>query len=532
MTNSIAEIEHTDCMFIIGSNPTEAHPVLSTFMKRAAKKGAKVIVVDPRKIEMAEYADAFLQIKPGTNIALINAICHVIYKEGRMDQEYIKNRTADFDEFIETIEEYTPARAAEICEVAEEEIIKAARLYSDAEKAGIYYCLGVTEHVSGVKSVMSLAALAMMTGNVGIESAGVNPIRGQNNVQGACDMGALPADFPGYQKVIKKEVVEKFESAWGVPLSSKVGLTLSEMFPAAIRKDLKALYIMGENSALSDPDLGHIRKALQSLDFLVVQDLFLTETAAFADVVLPACSFAEKNGTFTNTERRVQRVRKAIDPVHGSKQDWRILVEIAEKMGYHQSVQSTSEVFDEMASLTPSYSGMNYQRLEKIGLQWPCTDENHPGTRFLHKDQMAIGRGIFMGSEAIPSAEETDQAYPLLLSTGRNLYQYNVINMTGKTEGIQNIAGWSYVEMSPTLADAYHIQDGDMVELSSRRGSIKTKAVVTDNIRDNILYMPFHYAEGAANELTNAAWDPISKTPEYKVAAVRMSVVEKSKTQG
>ncbi len=525
MTNSIKEIEDTDCIFLIGSNPTEAHPVLGTFMKRARLKGAKVIVVDPRRIEMAEYADIHITIKPGTNIAFINAVCHVIYEEKLYDEEYIKNRTEDFEELIETIAPYTPEYAAEVCEINAEDIRRAARMYATAEKAGIYYCLGITEHTTGTRNVMSLSNLAMMTGNIGKESAGVNPIRGQNNVQGACDMGALPADYPGYQKVFKPEVKEKFEKAWGVELSGEIGMTATEMLPAAIEGDLKGLYIFGEDQALSDPDLAHVRKAFNSLDFLIVQDMFMTSTAEFADVVLPATSYAEKDGTFTNTERRVQRVRKAIPPLSGSRVDWDIITDISRRMGYHMQYNSSEEIFDEMASLTPSYAGISYPKIDGLGVQWPCPTADHPGTRFMHKDIMARGVGLFMPFENVEPAEVVDEEYPYILSTGRNLYQYNVITMTGRTEGIMQKEGSSYVEISEELAGSLGIEHGELIELASRRGRIKTTARVTDAIRDNIMYMPFHYVDGAANELTNAALCPNAKTPEYKVAAVKIEKI-------
>lgn len=525
MTNSIKEVLDTDCMFVIGSNPTEAHPVFGTVFKRARKKGAKLIVVDPRRIELAEMADIHLQLKPGTNIALINAICNVIYQEGLYDKEYIEERTENFEELVETIKDYTPELAAEICGVDADDIREAARIYASADKAGIYYCLGITEHITGTRNVMSLSNMAMMTGNIGIESAGVNPIRGQNNVQGACDMGALPSDLPGYQKVIKPEVIEKFEEAWGTELSSEVGLTTTEMLPGAIDGDVKALYIFGEDIALSDPDLQHVRDALSSLDFLVVQELFMTPTAEFADVVLPGVSYAEKDGTFTNTERRVNRVRRAIPPLKGTRLDWDIITDISRRMGYHMEYKNSEEIFNEMASLTPSFAGISYAKIDKVGVQWPCPTLDHPGTRYLHKDNFAAGIGLFMPYKNVEPAEVTDEKYPYLLTTGRNLYQYNVRNMTGRTEGIEIKEGESYVEMSPELAKELNIEHGEIIELSSRRGRINTRARVTDALRDNILFMAMHYIEGAANELTSAALCPNAKTPEYKVAAINIEKI-------
>lgn len=525
MTNSINEVLDAECMMIIGSNPTEAHPVFGTIFKRAKANGAKLIVVDPRKIELAERADIYVPIKPGTNIAFANGVAHVIYKEGLHDEEYIKERTEGIEEYLSIIEKYTPEYVGEICEIDPQLIIDVARMYGGASKAGIYYCLGITEHITGTRNVTSLSNLALLTGNIGKESAGINPIRGQNNVQGACDMGALPTDYPGYQKVNRPEVREKFEKAWGVDLSPNIGLTATEVFHAMIDKRVRSLYIFGEDQALSDPDLGHVRKALETVDFLVVQDLFLTPTARFADVVLPATSYAEKNGTFTNTERRVQRVRKAIEPLEGTRTDIDIITDISRRMGYHMEYASSEEVFDEMASLNPSYSGMTYETIDAKGIQWPATKEKPEGTKFLHKDVMAGGVGLFIGYEHEGPGETPDEEYPLILGTGRNLYQYNVRNMTGATEGIEVLAGESYIEMSTKTAEAYGIEHGEMIEVSSRRGTINTRARVMDGIRDDTLYMPFHYEEGAANELTSGFHCPTTKTPEYKAAAVKISKI-------
>lgn len=510
-------------MFIIGSNPSEAHPVFSTIMKRGKANGAKLIVADPREIELAKIADVYLPVKPGTNVTLVNAMCNIIYNEGLIDEDYIKERTDGFEEFTKVIQDYTPERAAEVCEVDVDLIYKAARTYAEAGCAGIFYCLGVTEHRTGTKTVFSLSNLALMTGNIGKESAGVNPIRGQNNVQGACDMGALPSDYPGYQKVIKPEIKEKFEKAWGVELSDEIGYTSTEVIPAAVSGAVKGLYIMGENQMLSDPNQGLVKKGLENLDFLVVQDIFLTETAELADVVLPATTYAEKNGSFTNSERRVQLIRKAIEPLEGTRTDIDIITDIARRMGYYMKYDSYEEAFDEMASLTPSYSGMSYPKMEAHGLQWPCNDMFPEGTKYLHKDVMAGGVGHFMGQEDIGPGEKPDEEYPYILSTGRNLYQYNVRNMTGRTEGIEKKAGWSYIEMSPETASSLNMEDGEMIEVTSRRGSIHSHVRVRDGIRNDTMYMPFHYIEGAANVLTSDYLCPIAKTPEYKVSAIKVN---------
>lgn len=525
MTNSIEEILNTDAMFVIGSNTTENHPVIGTVIKRAKKKGAKLIVADPRKIELAKYADVFLQIKPGTNIALINAMMHVIIKEELQDMDYIRERTENYEELVEAVKDYTPEIAAEVCGVKAEDIIKAARIYAKADKAGIYYAMGITQHTTGTHSVMSLSNLALLCGNIGKESAGVNPLRGQNNVQGACDMGGLPADLPGYQKVFKPEVIEKFEKAWGAKLSNKVGLTIPEILDGAEKGNIKFLYIMGENPMVSDPDINHVKKALNSLDFLVVQDIFLTETAELADVVLPASSFAEKDGTFTNTERRVQRVNRAINPVENSKPDWKIIMEIMNKLGYTKSYGHPSEIMDEIASVTPSYAGIRYDRLGENGIQWPCLDEQHPGTKYLHKVSIARGRGLFMPLQHVTSAEVTDSEYPFILTTGRILYHFHTRSMTGKEEGLNAIAPEAYVEINEVTANKLGISDGEKVKVSSRRGEVVTKAKVTDIIDENVLFMPFHFAESAANYLTNSKLDSIAKIPELKVSAVKIEKI-------
>lgn len=529
MTNSIEEILDTNAIFVIGSNTTENHPIIGATMKQAIKKnGAKLIVADPRRIELAEYADVFLQLKPGTNIALLNGIMHVIIEKGLQDKAYIEERTENYEELVRLVKEYTPERVAEICGVNADDIVKAAMIYGEAEKAGIYYTMGITQHTTGTHGVMSVSNLALLCGNVGKESAGVNPLRGQNNVQGACDMGALPSDLPGYQKVFKEEVAEKFEKAWDAKLSRKVGLTVSEMLHGAEDGSIKFMYIMGENPMVSDPDINHVRKALNSLDFLVVQDIFFTETCELADVILPAASFAEKDGTFSNTERRVQRVRKAINPIGDSKPDWKILMDIMNLLGYKKKYFEPSEIMDEISSLTPSYAGIDFKRIDKIGIQWPCPDKDHPGTKYLHKAAIARGRGLFMPVHQVDSAEMPDEEYPFAFTTGRILYHYHTMTMTGRVEGLMKKASTNYVEINEITANKMGIEDGDMVKLTSRRGEIQVAARITDIIDENVLFMPFHFAEGAANYITSTAIDPIAKIPELKVAAVRLEKIVKS----
>lgn len=525
MTNSFREVLNAESILMVGSNPTEAHPVFGTMFKRAVANGAKLAVVDPRKIELAEIADIHVPIKPGTNIAFANAVAHVIYKEGLHDKKYIDERTEGFDEYLKVIEKYTPEYAAEICEVDPQLIIDVARQYGGAEHASIFYTLGITEHITGTRNVTSLSNLALLTGNIGFESSGINPIRGQNNVQGACDMGALPSDYPGYQKVNKPEIKEKFEKAWGVELSGEIGRTATAVFDDILEGTIKGLYIVGEDQATSDPNLGHVRKALSSLDFLVVQDLFLTPTAEFADVVLPAVSYAEKNGTFTSSERRVQRVRKAIEPLEGTRTDVDILTDLSTRMGYPMHYDSYEEVFDEMASLNPSYSGMTYETIDAKGVQWPAPKERPEGTKFLHEGVMAGGVGLFIGYEHEGPGETTDEEYPLILSTGRNLYQYCVANMTNKTPGIEAIAGESYIEMNPALAEKYGMENGEMIEVSSRRGTITTKVRFREGIREDTCWMPFHYQEGNSNELTSNFKCPTTNTPEYKACAISIKKI-------
>lgn len=526
MTNSFHEVLDAECILMIGSNPTEAHPVFGTMFKRAKANGAKFIVVDPRKIELAEIADIYVPIKPGTNIAFANGVANVIYNEGLHDIEYIKERTEGIDEYLKVIEKYTPEYVGEICEIDPQIIRDVAHMYGEAGHASIFYTLGITEHRTGTRNVTSLSNLALLTGNIGFESAGINPIRGQNNVQGACDMGALPGDFPGYQKVVRLEVREKFSKAWGVTVPEGIGYTATETFDAMINKDVRALYIMGEDQATSDPNLAHVRKGLETVDFLVVQELFMTPTAEFADVILPAASYAEKNGTFTASERRVQRVRRAIDPIPGVKTDVEILCEISTRMGYPMHYNSYEEVFDEMASLTPSYSGLSYETLDAKGIQWPATPQNPEGTKFLHKDVMAGGVGLFIGYEHEGPGETPDEEFPLILSTGRNLYQYCVANMTNKTDGINEKAGESYIEMNPDLAKKYNMEDGETIEVYSRRGSINTKVRLRDGIREDTVWMPFHYQDGNSNELTSSYHCPTAKTPEYKACAVAIKKID------
>lgn len=526
MTNSIREVQHNKVMFVTGTNTTENHPVMGTQMKRALKKGAKLIVADPRRIELADLADVYLQIRPGSNIALVNGMINYIIENDLHDKEYIEERTENFEALKEAVKPYTLEKVAEICNVDKDDIAKAARIYGEADVAAIYYAMGITQHSTGTHNVMAIASLALVTGNIGKEFGGVNPLRGQNNVQGACDMGALPSDYPGYQKVFQEPIAEKFEKAWGVEnLSRDVGLTIPEMLAGCGSGDLKFLYIMGENPMVSDPDINHVEKALNNVDFLVVQDIFLTETAELADVVLPASTFAEKDGTFSNTERRVQRVRQAIKSVGNSKPDWVILMDIMNKLGYDKVYLNASEIMDEIATVTPSYGGISYDRIEEEGIQWPCPTKDHPGTKYLHGPAIARGRGLFNPVEHVGPQETPDEDYPLILTTGRILYHYHTGTMTRKIEGLNKIVPTAYIEMNAVTANKLKVEDGEMVKVTSRRGTIDINVKITDIIDDGVVFIPFHFAEAAANRLTNATFDPISKIPEYKAAAVKIEKI-------
>jgi len=524
MTNTNAEIIDSDCLFVIGSNTTENHPVLGTRMMRAHRKGAKLIVADPRRIPLADEADLYLPVRPGTNIALIHAMCHVILEEGLEDRAYIEERTEGFEFLEDTLKKYTPEYVEPICGVPADDIRKAARMFAEADAAGIYYAMGITQHSRGTHGVMALSNLSLLTGNIGKYGAGINPLRGQNNVQGACDMGCLPSDLPGYQKVIKSAVIEKFEKAWGRKLSDKVGRTLPEVIDGLTDQSIRMLYVFGENPVVSDPDTKHVMHALEEAEFVVVQDIFMTETAQFADVILPASSFAEKDGTFTNTERRVQRVRKAIRPIGNTKPDWQIFAALLNRLGVPAEYKNPSQIFDELASVTPSYAGISYPRIEEEGIQWPCPDKDHPGTPILHTKAISRGRGLFADMEYEDPFELTNHEYPYVLTTGRILYHYHTMTMTGKTQAINEIAGPAYVEMHPEEASRYGIKDGDPVQICSRRGCIEVQARVTDRIEPEVLFIPFHYAQGA-NVLTHNALDPIAKIPELKVAAVSIHPV-------
>jgi len=522
MTNSISEIKDTDFIFAIGTNTTETHPIISLEVKKAIKNGTKLVVADPRKTEMAELADIHISHPSGSDLILLNALANVIITEELYDKEFVEERTENFQELKETVQKYTPEYAEETIGISADTIREVARGYANADKAMILYTMGITQHICGTDNVLAIANLAMLCGHIGKPSTGVNPLRGQNNVQGACDMGGLPNVYPGYQKVVDEKVREKFEKAWGVSLNPNNGLSVGEMMDNAYEGKVKGIYIMGENPVLSDPDANHVEEALKKLDFLVVQDIFLTETAMLADVVLPAASFAEKDGTFTNTERRVQRIRKAINPVGQSKEDWEIICMVATAMGYPMNYDSAEDIMKEIAEVTPSYGGITYRRLEGDGLQWPCPTEDHPGTPYLHKGRFAKGKGSFHAVEFVPPNEETDSEYPFVLTTGRRLWHYHTGTMSRRADGLE----WKYpqekLEINPEDAAKLGLREGDKVKVASRRGEIEVAVHCTDRVQPGTVFGSFHFRESAINKLTNPARDPKAKIPEYKVCAVKI----------
>ncbi len=520
MTNSIGDLSQAEVFFIIGSNTTEAHPIVALEIKKALRNGAKLIVADPRETWLAKRAEIWLRLKPGSNVALLNAMASVILKEGLEDSGFIAERTEGFEEFKAGLEGFSLEWASAEAGVPADLIEKAARLYAGAERAAIIYAMGVTQHERGTDNVLALANLAMLTGNVGKPGSGVNPLRGQNNVQGACDVGCLPDFLPGYAKVADGDARERFHKAWSAEVPPSPGLTAVEMTRAALEGKLKVMFIMGENPVVSDPDSSHVKKALESLDFLVVSDLFLTDTAALADVVFPAASFAEKDGTFTNTERRVQRVRSAIAPPGEAKADSEMIALLAKEMGFN--VESNPErIFGELATVIPQYSGISYEKLESGGVQWPCSDRDHPGTPILHVGAFSRGKGKFHAVRALPLSQAPDDEFPLMLTTGRVLHQYHTISMSGRTE-LNELEPGVFLEINPTDAAALDLGDGDPARVASRRGEVVARVRTTERVPRGTVFMPFHYPESPANILTGGALDPRSKIPPLKTTAVRV----------
>jgi predicted molibdopterin-dependent oxidoreductase YjgC len=549
MTNSIHEIRDGDCLFITGSNTAESHPVLSYEMVRAAQKGAHIIVVDPRHIPMVDHATLFLQIKPGTDIYIFLAIMHVIIREGWADEAFIAERTEGYAAFEEIVQQYTPEHAALKSGVPVEKIEEAARIYAFGERAhgqsiyegergrsAIFYAMGITQRSNGTDMVKTLANLAMLCGQVGKRSTGVNPLRGQANVQGACDMGGLVNVYPGYQHVTDDEKRHKIAQQWDMDdLPGKVGLTIVEAMHAVGKGKVRAQYVMGENPMMSDPDTNHVEEALRSLDFLVVQDIFLCDTAQLAHVVLPAASSLEKSGSFTNTERRVQLIQPVLPPPGLARADWQITAEIAarfdQKMGTERrenywTFDSPAAVFNELATVTPIYGGMSYGRLQGAGLQWPCPTAEHPGTPILHVGKFSRGRGLFSPVKAQDPAENTDEEYPLILSTGRVLYHFHSGTMTRRSGPLSWREPGGYVEVSREDAEDAGLQENDEVIIKSRRGSVHARLKISENVRPGTIFLAFHWRESPANILTqDFALDPVAKIPEYKISAVRLERV-------
>lgn len=544
MSNDIAGIVDNDALLVIGSNTTETHPIIGLRMLEAVKRGASLIVADPRRITLVDNARLWLRQRPGTDGALINALCHVILRDNLADETFIAERTENFDEFAAAVAECTPAWAEQITGVPAADIEEAARVFAKAERGAIYYTMGITQHTSGTNNVLALANLVMLTGNIGKHGAGLNPLRGQNNVQGSSDSGCNPVFLPGYQPVSNEASRKRFEELWGQSLPSVPGLTATEMTKAMHDGRLRGLWIMGENPLMSDPNSNHVRQAVEKLEFLVVQDIFLTETAELADVVLPAASFAEKDGTFTNTERRVQRIRRAVKSPGKIRDDLSIINMITNRMLYGFSVPpqrfghqqrrrvKTSavppfpeEVFSEMGKAFQAMAGMSYERLEKNGLQWPCPDAEHPGTPFLHEKGFPRGRGRFSAVFWTGPSERPDEEYPLILTTGRVLYQYHTGSMSRRSREIEDADSGPFVEINPADAEKLGIENGETVQAKSRRGRITLPARVTDRVDAGVVFIPFHYREAAANLLTNNALDPVCKIPEVKVCAVRLEKV-------
>jgi formate dehydrogenase major subunit len=530
MTNSIKDIPEADVILVTGSNTTEAHPVLSLQMKRAVRQhGAKLILIDPRCIDLADFAYLHLRHAPGTDVALFNAMAHTIITHGWVNETFVKERTEGFAALKTAVAEWTPERAATITGIRPSQIIAAAHAYATARNASIFWAMGITQHTTGTDNVKALSNLALLSGHIGRPGTGLNPLRGQNNVQGACDMGGLVNVFPGYQPVTSEEARRKFAAGWDVPyerLNPTPGLTVTEIMQGALDGRIKAIYIMGENPMLSDPNLNHVRQALEKVDFLVVQDIFLNETAAMADVVLPAASFAEKSGTFTSTERRVQRIRPAL-PVPGqARPDWQIITDLAHRLGTHWAYDSPASIFDELATLTPQYGGISYERLVSRGLQWPCPTADHPGTPVLHVGKFARGKGLFCPVDFKPPVEETDDTFPLVLSTGRILFHWHGGTLSRRSPGLDDIAPVAEVEINPADAARYGVAGGDWVRVTSRRGQVTALAHLTERSPVGTVFMTFHFAEAAVNLLTIDAVDPTAKIPEYKVCAVKIEKVE------
>jgi formate dehydrogenase major subunit/formate dehydrogenase alpha subunit len=542
MTNTMHDVaEQAQAMLVIGSNTTEQHPVFGAMIRQAViQRGVKLVVADPRRIDLTEYATLHLRQRPGTDIPLINGLMHIILEKGWEDKEFIENRTEGFEEFKAVIDKYTPELVSEITRIPVAKLYEAAEILATHKPMAVMWAMGITQHIVGVRNVMDLANLQMLLGNLGLPGGGINPLRGQNNVQGACDMGALPNVYPGYQNVTVEDARKKFEAAWGVTLPDKVGMTVTQMIPGILEGKVKALYVLGEDPVMSDPDSKHIRHCLEECEFIVLQEIFPSETAVYADVLLPGVSFAEKTGTFTNTERRIQMVRQAVSEPGEARQDWDIIAELAKRIlalggrpvdgaapsaGWNYT--STSQIMDELGTLTPSYAGVSHARLEAGDqLHWPVKDRQHPGTPILHIGQFTRGKGKFAGIEHVPPQEMPDDDYPMLLNTGRVLYHWHGGEMTRRASGLMQVYGEALVEVNPDDAAVLGLNGNKRVRVTSRRGSIEAEAWVTDRVPPGMVFANFHFPEASANELTIAALDPVSRIPEYKICAVKVELVK------
>jgi len=525
VTNVFGDVGNAEVALITGSNTTDNHPVAATFMKQAVREGkTKIILVEPRRIDMADHADVFVQLRPGTDVAFYNAVMNVLIEEDLVDHDFIANRTKDFESLKELVARYDPEMVAEICGVPADDIRRVARLFGEAKTAMVFWGMGISQSVHGTDNARCLIALMMMTGNVGKPGTGLHPLRGQNNVQGASDAGLIPIMYPDYQKVGDPEVWAKFEAAWGVELDPNPGLTVVEIMGEALTGDIKGMYMMGENPFLSDPNLNKIRKALANLDFLVVQDIFLTETAEFADVILPATTKLEKVGTYTNSDRRVQVGRKALQPPGSAREDWKIICELSTACGYPMSYASSSDVFDEMTSLSPSYAGLTHENLGLTGKLWPCPDLETDGTQVLFGDTFPTsdGLGRFVPAEFTPAAEPPDEEYPFILNTGRLLEHWHTGTMTRRSRALHAIAPDACVEIHPDDLATLGARDGDQVNVASRRGSITLTVQASERLIPGSVFIPFHFREAAANVLTYDALDPYGKIPGFKFCAVRV----------
>lgn len=524
MTNPIPDIASSKCIFIIGSNLAENHPVLSRWVHRAKDAGATVIVADPRMTHTSWMADIFLQLEPGTDVALLNGMAHVIIKEGLLDREYISQRTRGFEALAESVSDFTPEKASEITGVSASDIVRAARAYASSPASSILYSMGITQHTTGTENVQAVSNLALICGHLGRPGTGVMPLRGQNNVQGACDMGALAEFYPGYKKADDPETITYFSSAWGTEsLPTGPGLTATEMIESAASGDVRAMYIVGEDPANSDPSSRHVREVLDDLDFLVVQDIFMTATAQAADLVLPAAVWAEKEGSFTNTERRVQWSSKAVEPPGSALSDLEIVCRVARSLGLDFDYPDAASVLAEINRTVPQYAGITRERLENESLIWPCPTTDHPGTPILHSSEfkLAEGRATIMPVPYRPAAEEASGDYPFVLTTGRVAVHHNAGSMTRRSPSLISREPDLYVEINDTDAAQLKVANGDVVTVTTPRGMTEAFARLTEGVKKGVVFMPFHFP--GTNILTHEITDPEARIPEFKVSACKIS---------